>query len=115
MEKHSKVTPRQAELVATLVHEGCTITVAAERIGANRSWASTALKKQHVQDYMLELARSVLGTHSVRALATMGDLLDAKSGYLRFEAARDLMDRAGLSRESEAPSAPPVNIQINLG
>ena len=112
--KHEKVTDRQADLVDTLLQTGSTITKAAEDIGANRTWAVSTLKKQHVRAYARDMADVMLGGHALRALATMGDLLNAKSAYLRKEAATDLLDRDGLGREDGVISAPPVQVNIRI-
>ena len=112
--KHEKVTDRQADLVDTLLQTGSTITKAAEDIGANRTWAVSTLKKQHVRAYARDMADVMLGGHALRALATMGDLLNAKSAYLRKEAATDLLDRYGLGREDKVISAPPVQVNIRI-
>ena len=112
--KHEKVTDRQADLVDTLLQTGSTITKAAEDIGANRTWAVSTLKKQHVRAYARDMADVMLGGHALRALATMGDLLNAKSAYLRKEAATDLLDRYGLGREDGVISAPPVQVNIRI-
>ena len=112
--KHEKVTDTQADLVDTLLQTGSTITKAAEDIGANRTWAVSTLKKQHVRAYARDMADVMLGGHALRALATMGDLLNAKSAYLRKEAATDLLDRYGLGREDGVISAPPVQVNIRI-
>jgi len=111
--KHPKVTDRQHELVATLLHDGRTVASACEQIDADRTWASKTLNKQHVIDYANDLAKCVLGVHSIRALAKMGNLLNSKSDHVALEAARDLMDRAGLGNDGSA-GAPPLTINISL-
>ena len=79
-----------------------------------RTWAVSTLKKQHVRAYARDMADVMLGGHALRALATMGDLLNAKSAYLRKEAATDLLDRYGLGREDGVISAPPVQVNIRI-
>jgi len=113
-DKHGKVTDRQADLVDTLLQTGSTITKAAEDIGANRTWAVSTLKKQHVRAYARDMADVMLGGHALRALATMGDLLSAKSAYLRKEAATDILDRYGLGRDDGVVHAPPVQVNIRI-
>lgn len=112
--KHPKVTERQAELVALLVQEGCSVPQACEAMGADRSWGWKTLQKQHVLDFSQDLARSVLGAHALRALATAGKLLDSKSEYLRAEVARDLMDRAGFRVHGPTKDAPGVQVNISF-
>lgn len=112
-DKHHRITDKQHELVATMLQDGCTITEAANRMGSDRSWASKTLNKQHVMEYMRDLAMNAIGAHALRATHTMTKLLDAKSEKVRQEAAKDLMDRAGLG-VSEAERAPPLSINISL-
>jgi hypothetical protein len=113
-EQHPRITNRQHELVATLLHDGCTITSAAETMDANRTWACKTLNKQHVIEYMHQLAKNTIGAHSLKAIATMDKLLSAKSDHVRLEAAKDLMDRAGLVGDQGDDKAPPLTINISL-
>ena len=110
---HHKVTDPQAELVHALLHDGCNPTEAASKLGRNKAWAYNSLNKQHVIEYRQELAMRTLGWDATQAMATMRDLLGSKSQHVRLEAARDLMDRAGL--RNDAPKAPTTAVQINFG
>lgn len=109
---HSKVTDAQADLVHMILHDGCNPTSAAERLGRNKAWAYNTLNKQHVIDYRQQLAMMTLGWDATQAMATMRELLGSKSQYVRLEAARDLMDRAGF--RNDAPRAPSTAVQINF-
>ena len=53
-----------------------------------------------------------LGWDATQAMATMRDLLQSNSQHVRLEAARDLMDRAGL--RNDAPIGPSTAVQINF-
>ena len=55
-----------------------------------------------------------LGWDATQALATMRDLLNAKSAHVRLEASRDLMDRAGLRVDAPRQSNTSVNINFNV-
>ena len=105
---HLKVTDQQAELVHAVLHDGCTVTEASRRIGANKAWAWRTAQKQHVMDYRKELS----GWHGTKALATMVELLDHKSGNVRLEASRDLLDRSGMRTAEQRPT---TAVQINFG
>jgi len=83
-----------------------------QRLGRNKSWAYNTLKKQHVIEYRQQLAMMTLGWDATQALATMRDLLNSKSSHVRLEAARDLMDRAGMRQEQVR--APTTAVQINF-
>ena len=110
---HSKVTEAQSELVHMILHDGCNPTEAAERIGRNKAWAYNTLNKQHIIEYRKELSMRTLGWDATQALATMRDLLNAKSSFVRLEASKDLMDRAGLRMDT--PSANyNTAVQINF-
>lgn len=110
---HSKVTDPQADLVHMILHDGCNPTEAASKLGRNKAWAYNSLNKQHVIEYRQELAMRTLGWDATQAMATMRDLLGSNSQHVRLEAARDLMDRAGL--RNDAPKAPTTAVQINFG
>ena len=53
-----------------------------------------------------------LGWDATQAMATMRELLTSKSQYVRLEAARDLMDRAGFRQD--AVRTPSTAVQINF-
>ena len=109
---NDKLTEAQADLVHMILHDGCNPTSAAERLGRNKAWAYNTLNKQHVIDYRQQLAMMTLGWDATQAMATMRELLGSKSQYVRLEAARDLMDRAGF--RNDAPRAPSTAVQINF-
>jgi hypothetical protein len=109
---NEKVTDAQADLVHMILHDGCNPTSAAERLGRNKAWAYNTLNKQHVIEYRQQLAMMTLGWDATQAMATMRELLGSKSQYVRLEAARDLMDRAGF--RNDAPRAPSTAVQINF-
>ena len=109
---HSKVTEAQAELVHMMLHDGCNAQTASERLGRNKSWAYNTLNKQHIIEYRQELAMRTLGWDATQAMATMRGLLNDKSSYIRLEASKDLLDRAGL--RMDAPKIPSTAVQINF-
>lgn len=109
---NEKLTEPQAELVHMILHNGCNPSEAAKALGRNKAWAYTTLKKQHVIEYRQQLAMMTLGWDATQAMATMRELLNSKSQYVRLEAARDLMDRAGLRQD--AVRAPSTAVQINF-
>ena len=109
---NEKITENQQELVHAILHNGCNPTQAAEQLGRNKAWAYNTLKKQHVIEYRQQLAMMTLGWDATQAMATMRELLDSKSQYVRLEAARDLMDRAGFRQD--VVRAPSTAVQINF-
>jgi len=111
-QQHNKVTDAQADLVHMILHNGCNPKEAADAIGRNKAWAYNTLNKQHVIEYRQQLAMTTLGWDATQAMATMRELLGSKSQYVRLEAARDLMDRAGF--RNDAPRTPSTAVQINF-
>ena len=55
-----------------------------------------------------------LGWDATKALTTMRELLQAKSNYIRLEASKDLMDRAGLKVEPVRGANTNVSINFNI-
>ena len=107
---HPKVSDRQAQLVATLIHDGCSISEAARTCGANRTWASKSLQKQHVIDYMNALADMSRGALRARSYATAHKLLsDSKSAWLKWDIAKSMIEGDG-----EGGQAPAQAVQINI-
>ncbi|BAQ87211.1 putative transposase [uncultured Mediterranean phage uvMED] len=111
---HSRVTEAQADLVHMILHDGCNPTEAAERIGRNKSWAYNTLNKQHIIDYRKEISMRTLGWDAIQGLATMRELLNAKSSFVRLEASKDLMDRAGLRNDVPVSHSTAVQINFNV-
>ena len=109
---NEKLTEPQAELVHLILHNGCNPSEAAKTLGRNKAWTYNTLKKQHVIEYRQQLAMMTLGWDATQAMATMRELLDSKSQYVRLEAAKDLMDRAGFRQD--AVRTPSTAVQINF-
>tara|TARA_R100000773_G_scaffold4183_1_gene4792 strand:- start:102 stop:533 length:432 start_codon:yes stop_codon:yes gene_type:complete len=108
------ITEAQADLVHAMLHDGCNPTEASKRLGRNKAWAYKTLNKQHVIEYRQQLAMMTLGWDATQAMATMRDLLSAKSSYIRLEASKDLMDRAGLRVDAPKVAGNTVSINFNL-
>ena len=120
IEKHApaaqvkqKLTESQAELVHVL-HNGCNASEAAQQLGRNKAWAYNTLKKQHVIEYRQQLAMMTLGWDATQAMATMRELLGSKSQYVRLEAAKHLMDRAGFRQDVVRTPSTAVQINFNV-
>ena len=109
-----EITDAQADLVHMILHDGCNPTEAAKRLGRNKAWAYNTLNKQHVIEYRQALALQTLGWDATQAMATMRELLQSKSQYVRLEAARDLMDRAGFRQDAVRTPGTAVQINFNL-
>lgn len=112
--EHPKVTDEQARFVHLLIQTGKNPAQLAKLTGKNKQWVYYNMSKAAVCDYRQALAMRVLGWDSAAALATMRSLLTAKSDYIKLEAARDLLDRAGMSQEPAMAKAPPISLTFNL-
>ena len=110
----SDITDAQAELVHMMLHDGCNPTEASKRLGRNKAWAYKTIVKQHVKEYRQKLSMMTLGWDATQALATMRELLTAKSSYIRLEASKDLMDRAGMRVDAPRQANTAVNINFNV-
>ena len=97
-----------------MLHDGCNPTEASKRLGRNKAWAYKTIAKQHVIDYRQKLSMMTLGWDATQALATMRELLQAPSNYIRLEASKDLMDRAGLKVEPVRSANSNVSINFNI-
>lgn len=87
-------------LVDTIVARGCTITEASKVAGykgvSSRVSASRMLHKPEVQAYMMQQVQAKIAMGSTRAINTIVSLSDgANSEYVRLEASKDILDRAG--------------------
>ena len=111
---HKQITEAQAELVHAMLHDGCNPTEGAKRLGRNKAWAYKTIVKQHVIEYRQKLSMMTLGWDATQALATMRELLTAKSSYIRLEASKDLMDRAGMRVDAPRQANTAVNINFNV-
>ena len=60
------------------------------------------------------LTAQKLATLSPQAINTLGKLLTHKSGYIRLEAAKDILNRNGIGTEQRQQQHQPVLIRINL-
>ena len=94
------LTPKQAKFVAELLANGGKQGDAARAAGyPPRSadvTASRLVRNPVVQQHLAREMMSCLSLHAVTALHTVATLVStAQSEYVRLEAARDLMDRAG--------------------
>tara|TARA_B100001093_G_scaffold407759_1_gene396441 strand:+ start:1852 stop:2286 length:435 start_codon:yes stop_codon:yes gene_type:complete len=111
---NEKITEAQQELVHVILHDGCNPTEASKRLGRNKAWAFNTLRKQHVIEYRQQLAMMTLGWDATQAMATMRELLNSNSQYVRLEAARDLMDRAGFRQDVKTTTNTAVQINFNV-
>lgn len=87
------------------LHTNAPINKIAAQLGASPSWAYQQLHKANVQALISKVAMAALGVAAVRAITTVSKLTTSKDEHMRLEAARELMDRAGLGHSSKAQPA----------
>tara|TARA_R100000278_G_scaffold110181_1_gene87311 strand:+ start:125 stop:481 length:357 start_codon:yes stop_codon:yes gene_type:complete len=106
-------------LVDTLVAKGCTITEASKLAGykgvSSRVSASRVLHKPEVQAYMMGQVQKKIAMGSTKALNNIISLSDgANSEYVRLEASKDILDRAGFKAPDKHQHLIDGNFSINI-
>lgn len=95
--QHLTLTDKQQAFVDHYVATGGKIGIATQRAGyADRAAGSKLLRDPRVIKLIQERMTDAIGVHAAMALGTVVKLArSAKSDYVRLEAAKDLLDRAG--------------------
>ena len=97
---NQKLTKKQ-ELLVMAVANGKTITEASQLSGyakgeSGRVTASKTLKLPHVQQRLFQEVQSMIGLSATKSLKQVINLSNsAKSEYVKLEASKDILDRAG--------------------
>tara|TARA_R100000656_G_scaffold54110_1_gene42708 strand:+ start:282 stop:653 length:372 start_codon:yes stop_codon:yes gene_type:complete len=116
-----RMNPKAKLLIDALVQDGLTVKDAAQKIGykgpSARVNAHKLLKDPDVHNlYLVEIQKKIgLGAH--RALGSVLKLSDnAQSEYVKLEASKDILDRAGFKPvdKSQHLIAGDFNIKIDL-
>lgn len=118
-----KLTKRQMALVDHLVATGEPLAKAAEAAGyakgdSGRVTASKTIRLPHVQQYMMQRVAETLGLNATVAAAQVLKLATgAKSEYVKLEASKDILDRAGFKPvdRSQVQVAGDIRVSIDLG
>jgi len=112
------VTEKQARLSELMVLEGFGKADAITLAGyTSRSAGYAALRTAHVKDYITTLIREHLQESSIKAVHAIDRLItDARSDYVKLEASKDVLDRAGFKPVERHAHlhAGEVNIKIEL-
>ena len=106
-------------LVDTIVAKGCTITEASKLAGykgvSSRVSASRMLHKPEVQAYMMSQVQKKIALGSTRAINTIVNLAGgASSEYVRLEASKDILDRAGFKAPEKHQHLLDGNFSISI-
>jgi phage terminase small subunit len=113
------LTEKQSNFVDNLLASGGNRTQSAIDAGYSKNSASVEASRLCKNNKVLaELhRRSVerIGIDAIKALHQVSSLSsDAKSEYVRLEASKDLLDRAGISKADDTSSVLAGNIQVNI-
>lgn len=119
----SPLTPKQRALVDYLVAKGGTLRAAATAAGyaegqSGRVTASKTVRLPHVQAYMMQRVAETIGLNATTAVSQVLKLASgAKSEYVRLEASKDILDRAGFKPvdRSQVQMAGDIRVSIDLG
>lgn len=81
---------------------------------AARSAGLALSRNPKVLKLLQPLAAAQLASLTPAAIQTLAGLLSNKSGYIRLEAAKDILNRNGVGASSEPVRAAPLVVRINL-
>jgi hypothetical protein len=98
------LTDRQAAFISAYVANGGKVGLAATRAGyTSKNEGSRLLRDPKIVKAIQTLMQDAIGVHAVAALGTVVKLArSAKSDYVKLEAAKDLLDRAGFKPPDKA-------------
>lgn len=119
-ETAAKLTDMQEAFVLALVTNGGDKTQAAIEAGYSpetaRVQAYQLMRVPHVMQAVLEATMGQFISDAPMAQATLHKLLNAKSEYVQLEAAKDLLDRAGLkpTQKHDHRVAGDISVSIDL-
>ncbi|WP_448191891.1 hypothetical protein [Azospirillum sp. sgz301742] len=114
--RHYKIGRKLERALHAYVTKGGHITNAAQDAGIRRETLGRALKRPHVQQRLDEIVRDFKTRLGLKALMTIDGLMDAKSEYVRIQAALGAADRTGHGVQREDVSRDTtlvVNIKID--
>jgi phage terminase small subunit len=116
----SKLTDMQAAFVRNLVGNGGSRTQAAIDAGYSpkcaREQAYELMRIPHVMQAVLEHSMAEFISNAPKASTTLMRLLEGKSEYVRLEAAKEILDRAGLkpTQKHDHRVAGDISVSIDL-
>ena len=115
----TQLTTRQQSFIDNLLTNGGTATQCAIKAGYSKKSAkveaSRLLKQDKVLKVLQEQAMKSLGYRSISALETVSKLSqNANSEYVRLEASKDILDRAGIKSQDDSHQSLGSAIQVNI-
>ena len=114
------LTFKQRKLVDTLVTEGCSIAKASQLAGyakgeSGRVTASRTLRLPKVQEYFNSKVAEIGRLGAIPAVQTIVRLAtEAKSDYVKLEASKDILDRAGFKAPDKVQHSVGGNLSIKI-
>jgi len=119
IDKTTELTTRQQAFIDNLLTNGGTATQCAIKAGYStksaKTEASRLLKHDKVLKALQNQAIKTLGYRSIQALDTISHLSsNANSEYVKLEASKDILDRAGIRTEDGAQTRVGNAIQVNI-
>ena len=115
----TQLTTRQQAFIDNLLTNGGTATQCAIKAGYSEKSAKVEASRLLKQDKVLKAlqtqAMKSLGYRSISALETVSNLSqNANSEYVRLEASKDILDRAGIKQEDSTHTQLGNAIQVNI-
>jgi|TARA_R100001129_G_scaffold31020_2_gene20543 phage terminase small subunit len=119
IDKSQSLTTRQQAFIDNLLTNGGTATQCAIKAGYSKKSAKVEASRLLKQDKVLKAlqtqAMKSLGYRSISALDTVSNLSqNANSEYVRLEASKDILDRAGIRTEDSQQTQLGNAIQVNI-
>ena len=119
IDKTTELTTRQQAFIDNLLTNGGTATQCAIKAGYSKKSAKVEASRLLKQDKVLKAlqtqAMKSLGYRSISALDTVSNLSqNANSEYVRLEASKDILDRAGIRNEESNQTNLGNAIQVNI-
>ena len=119
IDKSQSLTIRQQAFIDNLLTNGGTATQCAIKAGYSKKSAKVEASRLLKQDKVLKAlqtqAMKSLGYRSISALDTVSNLSqNANSEYVRLEASKDILDRAGIRTEDSQQTQLGNAIQVNI-
>lgn len=106
---------KKIEKVATLtITTNLTQREIAEKLAVNESTVSRWKKTDEYKDTVTKLQKDYLQNLTAPAMRTMRDLLSARSELVRFNAAKDILDRTGYKPTDKVELDADVDMELNI-
>ena len=107
------LTKKQQSAIQMLVDSSLTQKKISAELGIHETTLSRWKDNQEFSEALDHYTHKVIGRAAPEALRTMKSLLKAKSELVRFNAAKDLLDRAGYAASTDINlSSSDINLKI---